>query len=95
MLESSSLISGRANFNSYNENALHRILERNSSSGGNNTSIIGDRGIQGKRGATGEAGPIGPHGPKGVRCDIGPSGGTGVKEIEVVLDRLVGKEKEV
>ena len=34
-----------------------------SSSGGNATSIKGDRGIQGKRGATGEARPIGPHGP--------------------------------
>ena len=50
-----------------------------SSSGGNTTSIKGDRGIQGKRGATGGAGPIGPHGPKEVRCDIGPSGGAGVK----------------
>ena len=53
--------------------------KEDSSSGGNVTSIKGDRGIQGKRGATGGAGPIGPHGPKGVRDDIGPSGGAGVK----------------
>ena len=45
-----------------------------SSSGGNATSIKGDRGIQGKR--TGGVGPIGPHGPK---SDIGPPGGAGVK----------------
>ena len=53
--------------------------KEDSSSGGNATSIKGDRGIQGKRGATGRAGPIGPHCPKGVRGDIGPSGGAGVK----------------
>ena len=53
--------------------------KEDSSSGGNATSIKGDRGIQGKRGATGGAGPIGPHCPKEVRGDIGPSGGAGVK----------------
>ena len=49
-----------------------------SSSGGNATSIKGDRGIQGKRGATGGVGPICPHGPK---SDIGPPGGAGVKGV--------------
>ena len=44
--------------------------KEDSSSGGNATSIKGDRGIQSRRCATGEAGPIGPHGPKGIKKAI-------------------------
>ena len=60
-----------------------------SSSGGNAAPIKGNRGIRGKRGTTGEAGPIGPH---GRYWSVWRSWS---QDIEMVLDRVDLKEKEV